>query len=264
MSSTHKNKPRILLLDIETSPLLGYVWSLWNNNVGLNQLKEDWHLLSWSAKWLGEKEIFYMDQRGRRNIEDDKRLCNGIWKLMDKADIILTQNGKKFDIKKLNSRFLYWHMPPPSSYRQIDTCEIAKKKFGFTSNKLEYMADKFTGSKKMTKREFAGFELWSECLKGNIRAWKEMEKYNKMDVVVLEKLYGRLKQWDNTIQFNTYSDKFDNVCNCGSTSFVRNGFYYTNRGKYQRFKCTECNTETHDATNLLSSADRKNVRKRIV
>src|SRR5438270_11647207 len=134
-----KNKgPKVLIFDIETKPMLGYVWSLWENNVSLDQLHSDWSVLSWSAKWLGDKpnQIMYADQRNAKNIDDDKRILKQIWQLLDEADIVITQNGKAFDHKKLNARFILQGLKPPSSYRIIDTMIIAKKHFAFTSNKL--------------------------------------------------------------------------------------------------------------------------------
>lgn len=264
MRKVRKDNPRILFLDIETAPMLGFVWGLWDNNVALNQLHKDWHLLSWAAKWQGNKEIMYQDQSSLDDIENDEDLCKGMWALMDEADILVTQNGKKFDIKKLNARFLHWGLPPPSSYRQIDTLEIAKRKFAFTSNKLEYMAAKFTKTKKMTQRKFAGFELWKECLAGNQKAWDEMRKYNRQDIVTLEALYKRLAPWDNAIQLNVYAEDPKNICNCGSTKFTASGFHYSNRGKYKRWKCNGCNAETHDTENLISKEARKGLRKRVV
>ena len=70
--------PKILVLDIETSPIISHVWGLWDNNVSLNQVQTDWHLLSWAAKWLGEKEIMYCDQRGHHDISDDDDLLSGL------------------------------------------------------------------------------------------------------------------------------------------------------------------------------------------
>src|SRR5271154_973437 len=180
------NKPRVLLFDIETAPMLGYVWSLWENNIALNQLYKDWSVLSWSAKWLEDPpdKIMYADQRSAKNVEDDKNILKQIWKLLDKADIVIAQNGRAFDHKKLNARFVLNGMKPPSTYKIIDTLLIAKKHFAFTSNKLEYMSDKLcTKYKKLKHKEFPGFEMWLECLAGNKKAWKEMELYNKHDVL---------------------------------------------------------------------------------
>lgn len=249
-------KPRILLFDIETAPMLGYVWGLWDNNVALNQLHSDWHLLSWSAKWLGDSpnNIMYMDQRGAKNIEDDTKLLQGIWKLLDQADIVITQNGKSFDQKKLQARFILNGMKPPSSYRHIDTFILAKKHFAFTSNKLEYMSTKLcTKYRKLKTKEFQGFDLWKACLNDDTKAWKEMEKYNKHDVLALEELYTKLIPWDNSINFNVYDDSVLTTCTCGDKScLVKYGFTYTNTAKYQRYQCSKCGSETRGRVNLLS------------
>lgn len=258
-------KAKILLFDIETAPMLGYVWSLWENNVALNQLKADWHILSWAAKWHGDapKKMMYMDQRNAKTISDDSIILKGIWKLLDEADIVITQNGKSFDSKKLNARFILNGMKPPSPYRHIDTKEIAKKHFAFSSNKLEYMTDKLNKKyKKLKHSEFGGFELWTECLSGNPRAWKEMERYNKYDVLSLEELYNKLAPWDNSIDMNVYSGEDSLTCcsACKSTSFNNNGYSYTSSGKFQRFICVGCGAYRRGKTNLLSKLKRSSLR----
>lgn len=256
------NKPNILLLDIETAPLISYCWGLWDQTIGLNQIKNDWHLLSWSAKWLGSDKIMYEDQRNAKNIEDDSKILKGIWKLLDEADIVIWQNGNNFDHKKLNARFILNGFQPPSTYKKIDTMLIAKKYFQFTSNKLEYLSDKLNKKyKKLTKRKkFSGFELWKECLAGNKDAWNEMKKYNKHDVLALEELYNKLIPWDSSVNFNLYHGSTEHVCTCGSTNFIKNGYAYTASGKFERYKCKSCGSETRSKLNLLSKDKKKSLR----
>lgn len=243
-------KPRILALDIETAPIEAYVWQLWDQNVAVNQIKTDWSILSWAAKWVGEPRIFYMDQRNSKNARNDRKIVKAMRNLLNEADIILTQNGKKFDGPKINSRIVINGLKPPSSYRHIDTRVLAKKHFGFTSNSLEYMTDKLcTKYKKLQHKKFPGFELWKECLAGNIKAWNEMEKYNKHDVLALEELYTKLQPWDNSINFSVYSET--PVCPCGSEKFKKRGFFYTQKGQFQRFRCKSCGSETRSSQNLL-------------
>lgn len=255
------NSPKILFIDIETAPLLGFCWGLWENNLAINQIKSDWHLLSFCAKWSDSKDVIYMDQRKEKNIEDDSKLLKAVWKLLDEADIVVGQNSKAFDTKKLNARFLINKMPPPSSYKQIDTMLLAKKHFSMTSNKLEYLSHKLCVKYQKRKvKEFPGFELWSECLKGNIAAFEEMRKYNIYDVLALEELYKLLIPWDNSINFNLYSR--DNVtrCTCGSANFQKNGFFYSSAGKYQRYRCGDCGSEIRDKENLLPKEKRKSLK----
>lgn len=252
---------KVLLFDIETAPILSHVWGLWDNNVALNQVVKDWHVLSWSAKWLGEKNVMYMDQRNAKRVEDDKQILKKIWKLLNEADVVITQNGKQFDSKKLNARFIFHGFPPPSSYKHIDTKLIAQKHFGFTSSKLEYMTDKLcTKYKKLKHKKFPGHELWTECLAGNKAAWREMEKYNKHDVLALEELYTKLRPWDNSVNFNVYSDDEVTRCSCGSTDFHRNGFFYSSVGKYQRYSCKKCGSEFRDRRNILNKDKRKTMK----
>lgn len=249
------NGAKVLIFDIETAPMLGFVWGLWENNVALNQIHSDWHILSWSAKWLGDSpnNIMYMDQRKAKNVEDDKKLLEGIWELLNEADVVITQNGRAFDQKKLQARFILNGMKPPSSYKHIDTLILAKKHFAFSSNKLEYMSTKLcTKYKKLKTKAFQGFDLWKECLNGNVKAWKEMEKYNKYDVLALEELYTKLIPWDNSVNFNVYNEGTVNSCTCGNSKFVRNGYAYTNTAKYQRYLCTKCGSETRGRKNLFS------------
>ena len=255
------NKPRVLLFDIETSPMLAYVWGLWDQNISLNMIKEDWSVLAWAAKWLNDppKKIMYMDTRKEKNVRNDKKILLAIRDLLDEADIVITQNGRKFDQKKLNARFLINKIRPPSPYKHIDTLVIAKKNFAFTSNKLEYMSETFNVKyKKMTKgRVFSGFALWDGCLKGNIKAWKEMEIYNKYDVLALEELYNTLQPYDTTVNFSLYLENEEPVCNCGSKRLQKRGYEMTNSGKYQRYQCQDCGKWHRGKDNLLSKNKRK-------
>lgn len=261
MASKKQSGPKILVFDIETSPILAWVWDLWDQNIALNQIEKDWEVLSWSAKWLGDspKKIMYQDRRKAKN---DKELLKGIHSLLNEADIVVTQNGKRFDSKKLNARFILNGMKPPSNYKHIDTCEIAKNKFGFTSNKLEYLSDKLCKKYKKSKhKKFPGMELWTQCLAGNKEAWNEMESYNKFDILSLEELYTVISPWDNKINFNLYRLDDEIICNCGSDNFQKRGYAYTTTGKFQRFQCIDCGSWSRGSENLLTKDKRKSLRR---
>lgn len=242
------SKPKILILDIETSPIEAYVWGLWDNNVALNQIKKDWKIMSFAAKWLGNKNVVQLDVGGKLN---EGEILAELWLLLDEADIVVGQNSKQFDIKKINARFIQHKMRPPSSFQQIDTKLLAKKHFGFTSNSLEYMSDKLCKKyKKLKHKKFPGMELWTECLKGNKKAWKAMAEYNIFDVLATEELYKKLAPWGTGINFNVYYGDEDARCTCGSTEFSKNGYAYTSVGKYQRFECKKCGAELKSRQNL--------------
>jgi hypothetical protein len=189
------------VLDIETAPLLSYHWGLFDQNIPLNMVQRDWFVLSWTAKWLHDDKVMYKDQRTKKGkaLTNDKQLLKPLWKLMDEADIVLGQNSTAFDLKKLNAKFLENDLGVPSEFKKIDTFRLAKKHFSFTSNKLEYMSKKFNKVyKKQDHEEFSGFRLWDECLKGNLKAWKSMERYNNFDVLATEELFLTLAKFDKT------------------------------------------------------------------
>ena len=50
---------KILVVDIETRPSMAYVWRLWDENVGIDQIVKSGEMISWAAKWHGEKEVLF-------------------------------------------------------------------------------------------------------------------------------------------------------------------------------------------------------------
>lgn len=267
------DSPKILVVDIETAPVIGYHWGLWQQNIGLNMILRNEAIISFSAKWVGEDAVMYDDCReffdgsaaSMVNEIDDKDLIENLWILLDEADIIVTQNGKKFDAKKINARFLHHGLQPPSSYKHIDTLQIAKRHFAFTSNKLEYMTDRFCKVyKKLKHGNFAGFDLWKECQLGNPLAWDEMETYNKYDVLSLEELLFILAPWsDKMPNMDMYYDDEENHCFCGITEWESDGFAYTSLSKFTRHKCTSCGAEKRGRVNLLAKSKRKTLQMNV-
>ena len=253
-------KPKILVLDIETAPILAHVWGLFDQNVGVNQIVKDRHLLAWAAIWIDDDKakMHYRDQRKVKPIENDKAILEDLWKLLDETDVIVTQNGKAFDAKVINARMAIHGMRPPSPYKHIDTKQLAKRSFAFTSNRLEYLSSKLCPDDAKDKhKEFPGFELWVECLAGNIKAWEEMRSYNQQDVLATRALYKRLAPWGNApgVNLNVYHGDAVFRCECGSSDLIKRGYTYTPKGKYQRFSCNACGawtSRTGAGNNLLS------------
>lgn len=260
-SQAKKKGPRVLILDIETAPLIAHMWSLWQNGFGLNQLQEDWHLLSYAAKWMDSDEVFYRDQRGLEDITDDSILLAEIWELLNEADFVIGHNIRKFDIKKIKARMLLKGFTPPSTFRQIDTLIIAKGVFAFTSNKLEYLTDKLCKVFKKSKHgKFHGHSLWTECLKGNIEAWEEMENYNKYDILSNQELYEILAPWDNRLpNFDLYfKEVIDN------SVWIADGYHYTNLGQYQRYRHKDTGAYRRGRKNLLTKEKRASLLSNII
>lgn len=230
--------PKILFLDIETSPNLVYVWGLWDQNVAINQIVESGHTLCWAAQWQGEKEIMFSAiwKDGRR------KMVKRIHDLLSEADIVVHYNGKRFDIPTLNKEFLLHGFTPPAPYKQVDLLEVVKKKFRFPSNKMDFIAQALEIGAKV---EHKGMELWRGCMAGNKEDQAAMEEYNRQDVNLLSPIYTRVLPWvDNHPNVGLFVDTTEPVCShCGSSHIQSRGprkHERTGVALYQRFQCQDC------------------------
>lgn len=255
------NKAKILFIDIETAPLKGLLWSIWQDGIALNQLQTDWYILSFTAKWAHEDEVIYMDKRDSFDDEDDTKMLSKIWELLNEADYVAGHNTKRFDVKKIFARFILNGFSRPSTFRHIDTLQIAKSIFGFTSNKLEYLTDKMCQKyKKSSHKKFPGFKLWDECLKGNLEAWEEMEDYNNFDVLSNQELYEVFMPWDTKLpNFDVHEDDI-----IESDDWEEDGFHYSNLGKYRRYRNVHTGQQRRGRINLLSKEKRASLLANIV
>lgn len=233
------SSPRILFVDIETAPSLGWAWAKWETNI-IENVKE-WYVLCYAYKWLGEPSVHAKSLAHYKNYckgsDDDSQLITDLHKLFDEADIIIAHNGDSFDIKKSNARFLINGLNPPKPYKTIDTKKVAKRYFKFDSNKLDDLG-KYLGLGQ--KINTGGFELWKGCMAGDKDSWSKMVKYNKQDIVLLEKVYNKLLPWINNYPIVS---EYNGTCRkCGNISFMSRGWSYTNTNKKRRWQCKRCNS----------------------
>jgi hypothetical protein len=227
---------KTILFDIETSPNLGYVWGKWEQDVIENV--KDWRILSFSYKVLGENKTHayaLCDFPGyKKDKEDDSALMGKLHEVLSSADIVVAHNGDEFDIKKANARFLAAGLTPPTPYKSIDTKKVAKRYFRFDSNKLDELG-RYLGIGR--KLQTGGFQLWKDCMAGDMNAWSKMKTYNKQDVVLLEKVYLKLRPWITTFPAVSEHGK---CVKCGSTRLQSRGYRNTITNKIQRLQCQGC------------------------
>lgn len=243
MGSQVKSMPKILIFDIETSPMEIYTWGLFKQHPGIHQIKKDWSLLSWSAKWLfGDKIMSEKVKPQEAHDRQDASIIAGLWKLMNEADIVVGHNAQRFDTRKANFRFAMNGLLPPMPYRVIDTMKHAMKVFGSSSYKLDYLNQVFGGEAKIE----TDFSLWKKCIDGTLDQQKaalfQMEEYNRFDIVVTEELYLKLRPWmKGHPNVALYINTEETLCtNCGNENLTWGGYYFTPAGKYKSFRCDKC------------------------
>jgi DNA polymerase elongation subunit (family B) len=245
--------PKILILDIETSPCLAYVWQnqVWKARINDEQIYSQWYILTYSCKWLGDKTMHSGRLTGIESLnENDERLVKELWFYLSEADVVIAHNGSKFDIPNIQTRFIVHGFPPTSSFKQIDTLRVAQSQFGFTHNSLDALAKLFGIERKIS----TSFDLWKRCLFGDEQALQEMETYNQHDVVMLEELYLRLRPYiKGHPNYNLYNDSKEAVCShCGSTNLKLDGYYYfTQTCKYENYRCLDCGALSRGRKTIL-------------
>ena len=254
--------PRVKTLDIETSPIVAYVWSLWKVNIGLNQIVDEWSIMSYCVKDLGKKKLRYVDTSNMTNPRDDSALLVALHAELCDTDIVIAQNGKRFDMKKINARFIEKGFAPLPPIKVIDTLLIAKDVAAFTSNKLEWLSKHLTEVPKYAHSEFPGMELWTECLRGNKKAWAVMKKYNCIDVPATEELYYKLRPHmvghPNVAAY--YDDDVMRCPRCASTKLTAlEQPALTQVGEYIRYQCGGCGGFARSRYTLNSMAKRKSL-----
>lgn len=229
---------KILIIDIETAPNIAFVWRFFKENVGAKQVLEHTTIMSYAYKWLGDDTVHYYDTQ----FAPEASILEPLMEVLDAADIVVAHNGNKFDLPTIQGRALVAGFKPPAPYKTVDTLLVSRYEFNFPSNSLEYLSTILGVSQKDSHKNFPGFELWSECLKGNPAAWEEMRLYNIQDVVTLEQIYLKMRPWMRRHpNVGVFSDKESPVCpKCGGSHIQWRGFAHTNVGRFHRFQCNDC------------------------
>lgn len=243
-----KDGPPILLYDIETAPGLAWVWGAYDQNA--IAMEQDWYMLSFAYKWLNGDGLgfvsIFQDEAFTPDTTNDRFVAERLAALFDRADVIVAHNGEKFDRKKANQRFLVWGIDPPSPYQSIDTLRLVKTQFSHFSNALKELG-RVHGLG--DKEHHTGFELWRECMRGDAKFWGVMEKYNRQDVVLLERVYLKLLPWmslpgkASTVNYGFWAESGKMVCpNCGHDKLTKRGTHRTLVSEFPTYKCDRCRT----------------------
>lgn len=235
----------VLVLDIETAPALGYFWDYFDiRSIGQEQIVHNRYVISHGSMWWGQPDTFeYHDQFGM-GPENDKRLLKKLWPRLEKADIVITQNGQWFDSRRINARYMEHGIRPPAPYKHYDTYQLVRRVADLPSNKLEYIATKMNKKfKKLTHSDFPGFTLWKEWLKGNKKARKSMMIYNKHDVLSTDEFATNTMAWapESFPDFYAVSDRAMECGRCGHEGQMEE--VKASRGKAvarHQYRCPKC------------------------
>ena len=242
----NKSEPRIILWDLETLPNLSEVMKIMpglSAYPGLSLKASINSVICFGHKIYGEKETKCINawdfKNWNRDVNDDYEVVKKAQEILKDADAIVTHNGKRFDLKFLQTRLAIHGLPALPKITHIDTCSVLKSNLYLFNNRLN-TAGKILASEE--KLENGGWELCVDVSKRIPKAMKTMTDYCKQDVVVLEKLYKKLLPFVSSIpNYNLYSNGEKRLCpNCGSTRFYKDGYRATKASLTTRLRCRDC------------------------
>jgi DNA polymerase elongation subunit (family B) len=225
---TKSNKPRILVLDIETGPGKAYFWNTYDDFIPLERVIEPGRMLCFAAKFVGETTVHF----GAEWITSRKEMLTRLRNLLNEADAVITYNGDKFDFRKIRGEFVANGIKPAAPITSIDLYKTARG-LGYTSGKLDYVSVFLQlGSKK--KHE--GFGLWRKVLAGDLLAQSRMMRYNIQDIKLTERLYKKLRPY-----IENHPALHGVHCSvCGAKKLQKRGTRKTRRMIYDRVECQAC------------------------
>lgn len=218
------------------------------------RIEEPELFLSVAWKWYGQSTVHCKTLADfplyKKDPYNDRELSKYLHDIMNQADIICAYNGDSFDIKVANTFFIKHDLPPLRPQQSVDPLKWARGHFKFPNNKLDTIA-KILGHEGKT---LSHGDLWYDCYQGDMKAWRKMVKYNKVDVEILEFVYEKLRPYaKNHPNFNLYEDR--ECCPaCASTNFKPKEYRYTATGMYQGYQC-ECGKRFHGRKNLADKIE---------
>lgn len=238
--SKKNNEPKILIWDVETSPVKAWIWRTGTKiNVSHDMIVDGQQtdIICICYKWHGEKKVHSLDWGLKK--QDSSKMIEEFTKVIESADVVLAHNGDSFDMKHFNTQRLLKGQDPISWPTSEDTLKMVRKHFKFTSNRLDYLSRTLVGGGKdrMTFRDWVDIVDYKSA-----KALKKMIKYCKKDVELLDQLFTKIKPYvDLKVNRSIIKNNHREGCpNCGSTELRKRGFALTRAGKYQRYQCKSC------------------------
>lgn len=237
--------PRILIADIETMAAKVYTWGMFNQNHSIDQIIEPDRMICFAAKWYGSPKVIFKSEYHDSPLD----MALAVYELLNEADVLVTYNGNSFDIPWFQ-RVRHEHgLDHPSPFTSVDLYRVFKKNERHLSHKLAYITRQYNLTGKFSHH---GFMLWRECNgdfgpEAQRKAWIEMRKYNKQDVVTTDELFEEALPYITTIPhvslWSEFGDDGRPTCPspvCGSVVVTRQGWRRTKTRRYPRYQCSEC------------------------
>jgi hypothetical protein len=251
---------RLLFIDLETAPALGYFYQRYDVTIKPDQLVHNGFILSYQAAW-NDGEVFTgsLKDKSYKNRtllpQDDKSIVIEIGKLLEQADVAIGHNAVRFDVAKFNARLASHNMKPIAMPHIVDTLRVCRDKFKFEANSLDSVCQELGLGRKFHS---GGYETTISCMKGDQSAWDKLLEYGKQDIVLLRDLYYRVRPFmTNHPNHNLRDNTLKSCCpTCGEYRLQSRGVRHTLTMTYDRYQCMGCGAWSQERKNNVDKEKR--------
>jgi len=226
-----------LFWDVECSPNVGLFWRAgYKQTIPHDNIIQERAIICICYKWQGQKQVQSLEwDKG-----DDRAMLEAFMKVADQADEMIAHNGDKFDLKWFQTRCLFHDLDPPEERKTVDTLAIARRRFYFNSNRLDYIA-RFLG---LGGKSGTTFDMWKAIvLDHDPKAMRDMVRYCKRDVLLLQQVWERIEKYHKPkTHHGVFSNREKWSCpGCASESVRKNKTRVTTAGTIRHdMHCKSC------------------------
>jgi hypothetical protein len=262
---------KVLIYDIETSPLKAYIWRCGDQVVRHTQLDPafaEYKITTIAYKWIGDKTVHCLSEANKIEVFDEQ---------VRKADVCIGKNSDNFDVKHINTQRMLQKLSPLPEWLETndDLEKQLRKYFIFPSMSLDYISNQFGlgGKVKMEFQDWIDIENYKLILSlyNNQESLAQLEEkdhicntlfkigylktvllgksaldkmivYNKKDVRDTENILLRIAPHVK-LRHNAAKDSSELlVCRqCGGTKLIPTKIIMSGKTKFQQFHCIEHN-----------------------
>jgi hypothetical protein len=230
---------RVLFFDLETSPAIANVWRAKTEYVPMDMMLAEPFIINWGAKWGHQTRVISgLVTPEEARARDDSRIVADLADIIRQADAVVAHNGSRFDLPVFNGRLIKYGLEPLGPVRMIDTLTLSRNAFGLVYHKLDYLGE-YLGLGRKIKTDI---DLWKGCVAGDQAALNQMKRYNRQDVLLLEKVFEAMKPYVKYLPrlFDAAREE-ERVCPfCGSEDLMARGFYRTQASTFAKLQCNKC------------------------
>jgi len=234
--------PRVLLFDLERLPgeFRRDIWEP-RDLQRLNYLHPDqWErkpsTLCGSWLWYGEKRPGFV--AAWENPDDPYHVARTMRELLSEADVVVTFNGRRADLKWLRTDWAAGQIPTPRPFKDIDLFLVARSAFSLEARSLAYLCQ-FLGLPGKSGKYDAAEAKAAAAADGPER--RRLVRYSKADSVIMRPVLDRLRPYVRGVNLGLYYMDDENRCPaCGSADLSRDGWTYTTVTAYAAYRCGDC------------------------